>query len=100
MQTVISYIRDNQRRPLAALVSIPVSDNKFAVGYSQLHDDDIKKNVNFNKKFGVQIAVNRAENGIELSKIVKARKIGFEELNNFIARSRRYYKDRELINKD
>lgn len=54
-QTLIQYVRDNNRTPRGIVVAIKLSNGKIGIGWSLC-----RKNERFIKDMGLQIAIGRA----------------------------------------
>ena len=85
---LIKYIRKGKRQKKGVLVAVPV-DGQVRLGWSLCHKRD-----KFNKEFGKKIAISRALCG----KQVKMPPSLKDEMNMFVIRASRYYKDKEVVN--
>lgn len=91
--TLVCYVRDEERVPVATMVSVPKGD-KYSIGYAVCNDKDT-----FNKKQGVFIASQRAENRPpSLEKILSHQKIKLSNVQYFLGRCERFYKNKTLFN--
>jgi len=84
---LIKYVRKGGNRKKGVLVAVQV-DGKINFGWSLCHRRD-----KFNKDKGKQIAIGRAVCGKKV-KIPESLKY---DMDAFVARATRYYKDKEIV---
>lgn len=84
------YVRNKNRQKIGTLIAKPFGDNYFSIGWSKAHSqlDD------FDTELGDKIAIGRAEIGRSLKDVPHSFK---NKVNNFIDRSQRYFKDRNIL---
>jgi len=84
---LIKYIRKGKKKK-GVVVAVPVNEDKVKFGWSMCHRRD-----KFDKDFGKKIAIERAlcNRSITAPKSIK------KDLEGFIARATRYYKDKSVL---
>lgn len=83
VKLLVKYVRNKKGHPIGVVVAI----DKNKIGWSMCHKDD-----KWNKEFGKNIAVNRAWEGLTLSKnIEKAPLVMSDAITEMYTRANKYY---------
>lgn len=88
---LISHIRKH-RKPWATVVAIKLEDDSIGIGFSLCNKED-----SFNKKEGVEVAVEKAKHGGPIPTCERTKRLITAEMEKMCDRASRYFKEAKII---